>query len=236
MKTSKSRDQVAAAKQHFLQREYERCEPQLRRIAQENPHYADVYNMLGVIYHAWGRFADAVHAFEKALHVNAHYTEALLNLAVLYNDLGQYKEAKKLYTQLREHTAKRKGVKTIEPVLRGKLSNMHAEIGDIYFGLGLYENAIAEYARALELNPTYADILTKLGISQREQGALKDSVESLRRACKANGHYSNARVQLGLTYYVMGKTADAKKEWQAILDSDPTNPNAKMYLGLCAAK
>ncbi len=246
--TTEIKEWVTLGKKYFTQREYERAESYLRRVAKQNPKYADVQNMLGVIYHSEGRFSDSIHAFEQALAVNPNYTEALLNLAVLYNDLGQYKEARKLYDHLQKRKPATKPAKgkagkesagaaerEIEPVLRGKLSNLHAEVGDIYYGLGLYGPAIEEFARALTLNPTYVDIQTKLGQSQREHGELETSVKTLRDACKTNARYAQARVQLGVSLYAMGKLGEARKTWNETLTIDPENANAQMYLSLCEA-
>lgn len=231
---------IAVGKKFFRQRNYSQAEDFLRRVVRNNPKYADVQNMLGVIHHSQGRFSDAIAAFEQALTINPNYTEALLNLAVLFNDLGQYKDARKLYERLRRRPAttaakekKEKSPDDIEPVLRGKLSNMHAEVGDIYLGLGLYSHAIAEYERALALNPTYTDIVTKLGIAQRESGAVEASVKTLQSACKLNPKYVQAKIQLGVSLYTAGKERDAKKTWQDILKTDPENPSAQMYLSLC---
>jgi tetratricopeptide (TPR) repeat protein len=53
--------------------------------------------MLGVVYHAQGRFSDAEEAFETALRLNPRYTEAALNLSVTYNDRGKYDRAREVY-------------------------------------------------------------------------------------------------------------------------------------------
>lgn len=231
---------ILLGKKLYQQHDFDRAEDMLRRAARQNPNYADVQNMLGVIYHAAGRFGDAIKSFEAALKINPHYSEALLNLAVLYNDLGQYKSARTLYDRLRTRskTARANGKKPgkdreIEPILRGKLTNMHADIADIYFGLGLYAEAIAEYRQALGLSPMFADIQTKLGIALREHGDHPESVKILREACKPGTKYHHARVQLGVTLYAMGKTAEAKKAWNETLKNDPNNAAAKMYLSLC---
>ncbi len=244
MSTVTVKEWIVAGKKLFRQRNYQQAEDFLRRVVRHNPNYADVQNMLGVINHAQGRFSDAIASFERALSLNPNYTEAMLNLAVLYNDLGQYKEARKLYERLRKKspkgaktTAKVKGLgkspEDIEPVLRGKLSNLHSEIGDIYLGLGLYPHAMSEYERALDLNPTYTDIITKLGIAQRENGDLGESVKTLQSACKMNPKYLQAKIQLGVSLYTLGKEGDAKKAWKEILKTDPENPTAQMYLSLC---
>ncbi|MBI2341885.1 MAG: tetratricopeptide repeat protein, partial [Deltaproteobacteria bacterium] len=181
--------------------------------------------------HIEGKFDSAIELFQKSLKVNPRYTEAILNLAVLYNDLGKYKEAKKLYTHLRStQTVKHKH---IEPVLKGKLSNLHADIGDIYRNLGLFEYAIDEYKKALLLNPKYVDIKTRLGIAYRENKQLKESLLELTEAAKADPRYIDSRIQLGVTYYSLGKLNDAKKQWSGIVEKDPDNEYAKMYLTLC---
>lgn len=221
---------VTIAKQYFDKKEYHRAENYLRQVISRGVKYADVFNMLGVIEHIEGKFDSSINMFKKALKINPRYTEALLNLAVLYNDLGNYDEAKKLYSSL--HAGRSTKHKKIEPVLKGKLSNLHANIGDIYRSLGLYEYAVEEYNKALELNPEYVDIRTKLGIAYRENGDLKNSLAELRKVVKHDPKYIHARIQLGVTYYSMKKMTDAKIQWKEAVKRDPTNEYAQMYLRL----
>jgi len=224
---------LTIGKHHFDNKQYDDAEEYLKRVLEQNTRYADVLNMLGVISHSKGRFASAMDYFRQALDINPNYTEATLNLAVLYNDLGQYSDAKKLYGRLRTKTDV--GDTKIEPVLRGKLSNLHADIGDIYRSIGLYGYSVEEYQKALKLNPNYFDIRTKLGQVLREHGKLTDSMKELKGVLKAKATYSPALVQLGITYYAMDKILDAKKSWQRALEKDPNNDYARMYLRLCDA-
>lgn len=222
---------VTLGKQHFENKEYDRASKYLQKVISMNYKYADVYNMMGVIAHVGGRFASAIRYFQEALELNPTYTEAILNLAVLYNDLGQYDDAKKLYGELKSSSKKSSG--EIEPVLKGKLSNLHAEIGDIYRSVGLYNHAIEEYSKALKLNPNYFDIRTKLGQAFREEGKLDESVKELSAVIKLKKSYAPALVQLGLTYYTLDKLPNAKKSWKEALDAEPENKYAQMYLKLC---
>jgi tetratricopeptide (TPR) repeat protein len=224
---------VAAGKQCFEQKDYRSAEAYFRQVLDKTDRYADVLNMMGVIHHAEGRFSSAIDMFKRALAVNPRYTEAVMNLAVLFNDLGQYADARKLYDALRK--APRMRGQTMEPVLRGKLSNLHSQIGDIYRSAGAHKLAIEEYEKALALNPSYADIRTKLGQAFREDGQVGKAVSELKTALKTKAAYVPARIQLGLAYYATGKIADAKKEWKAALAKDPDNDYAKMYLRLIEA-
>lgn len=222
---------VELGKQCFENKDYTRAERYLRQVLNHNNHYADVHNMLGVICHIEGKFDSAIICFKEALKINPHYTEALLNLAVLYNDLGRYQDAKKLYTNL--HKKEDGSKQDIEPVLKGKLSNMHAEVGDVYRSIGLYKFAIEEYKKALTLNPTYVDIRTKLGVALREEGHFDTSLKELKQVAKEDPRYIMARIQMGVTFYSLKKLKEAKLEWQAVLKQDPENESAKMYLRLC---
>ena len=224
---------LVVGKQFFDNKQYTQAESHLRRALDKGARYADVLNMLGVISHVEGRFASSIEYFREAVKINPRYTEAILNLAVLYNDLGQYAEAKKLYNLLRGN--KTHGASKIEPVLRGKLSNLHADIGDIYRSIGLYSHASDEYLKALNLNPNYYDIRTKLGQALREKGLFPDSLKEFKTVIRSNKKYTPAIVQLGITYYVMGKTKDAIKSWKDALKSEPANEYALMYLRLCDA-
>jgi len=227
------REMLRIGKQHFDHKRYAEAEHFLRRVVEHNPRYADVFNMLGVISHVEGKFASAIDNFEKALRINPRYTEALLNLAVLYNDLGQYEKARALYSRLKGRRAS--STLAIEPVLRGKLSNLHADIGDIYRSIGLFNMAIEEYRKALSLNPTYVDIRTKLGQALRENGDSRESLAELKEVLKEKSAYSPALIQLGVTYYTMERTGEAKKAWKTALEREPGNEYATMYLRLCQA-
>ena len=203
---SATKELINLGKEYFDRKEYHLAEKYLEKALQENSKYADVHNLLGVINHIGGRFQAALDSFKKALVINPRYTEALLNLAVLYNDLGEYSKARNLYAQLKQNN-KRKA-HDIEPVLKGKLSNLHSEIGDIYRSISMFSYAVEEYKKALHLNPTYHDIRTKLGQALREQGKLKDSEKEFKSVIKANPKYNSARIQLGVTLYTMGKNPE----------------------------
>lgn len=227
------KEMITVGKQYFDNKEFSKAEQYLQDVLDQGAKYADVLNMLGVIAHVQGKFASAIDCFKKALDINPRYTEAILNLAVLYNDLGQYEEAKKLYGSLKRRTTKAFG--QIEPVLRGKLSNLHADIGDIYRSIGLHKYAIDEYKKALELNPDYFDIRTKLGQALREEGRLSDSLKEFKRVLDSDSSYCPALIQQGITLYTMNRTSEAKKSWNSALEKDADNKYAQMYLRLCSA-
>src|ERR1700733_4631626 len=87
-------------REHYQKREFEKAEALLRQVLDKNDRLADVHDMLGVVCHTRGNFAQAEHHFERALAINPSYTEAALNLAVTYNDRGKYEAAREVYAQI----------------------------------------------------------------------------------------------------------------------------------------
>lgn len=224
------RENLTRGREHYAVREYGKAEPFLAEIAEGNLEFADVYDMLGVIYHQQGRLNDAESMFRKALTLNPNYTEAALNLAVTYNDLGKYKEAKDIYA--RAMSVSKSAPKQLDPFARGKIANMHADVGSAYHDVGQYVDAIREYEKSLALCPAFHDIRTRLGVTLREMGSLVAAAREFERVRHDNPNYLPARVNLGLTYYTMGRRADALSEWQQILSLEPTNRSAAMYIAM----
>jgi tetratricopeptide (TPR) repeat protein len=204
----------------------------LAELARDHLPFADVYGMLGVIYHQKGRVKDAQKMLEEALRLNPGYTEAALNLAVTYNELGRYQEAKDVYQRM---MATRKSAPAdLDPYVRGKIANMHAEVGNAYDQAGLFEEAAREYERALDLCPSYLDIRTRLGSSYRAAGNLKAAERELKTVMGENPSLKGPRLQLGMTYYSAGQHGEARVEWERVLAMDPDNKVARLYLRLLA--
>jgi len=165
---------------------------------------------------------------EEALRLNPKYTEAALNLAVTYNDLGNYLEAKAVYQRATQTW--RKESRQLDPFAKGKIANMHAQIGGAYHELGLFSDAVREYERALALCPGFNDIRIKLGTTLRDMGDLEAAGREFSAIKKENPLFVPALLQLGLTYYGLGRHQEAAGEWEEAVRLDPENKSAKMYL------
>jgi tetratricopeptide (TPR) repeat protein len=122
------------------------------------------------------------------------------------------------------------GTNEIDPFIKGKLANEHLKIGTIYADLGLLDEAIDEYEKAIRLAPNFADIITRLGIALREMGRYDEAIKQFSHAKEVNAHFIPARVHLGLTYYSRGFYGLAEEEWQEALKIDPANTAVKTYL------
>lgn len=231
----KVREALATGRELYRQKDYVRAEVHLAQVVAAKVAYADVFNMLGVIYHDVGQFSRAQQCFEEAIKINPAYTEASLNLAVTYNDMGRYAEAKELYLGALT-TSTRPGVK-LDSFVMGKLANMYAEIAEVYASSGAFDEAAGEYRRALALRPTFIDIRLRLAQTLRDAGRAPDALRELNAILAQNPDYLPARLHQGLTLFSTGDSDGAIRELASLVEEHPAatskeGARAKLYLDM----
>jgi tetratricopeptide (TPR) repeat protein len=222
------RQLLLLGREHFQRGEYDKSEYLLRQVAAKFDRYADVHHMLGVIAHSNGDFARAESHFERAVELNPNYTEAQLSLMVTYNELGKYDDARALYSEVRARTNQT----PIDPFVKGRISNMHAELSQAYLDAGMVRQAVAELERAVKLSPDFADLRVKLGLLYRDTGELGLARANLEAARDKNPHFIQGRLALGTLLLGAGEHEAARREFEHVLDLDPNHKSASMYLRL----
>lgn len=224
------RQMLTLGKEYYAKHELATARQLLEQVAERSEAFADVFNMLGVIYHDAGQFSKAEEALKKALAVNPAYTEAALNLAILFNDIGKYDDATAVYTRALE--ASRRAPGDLDPHVAGKIANMHADVGDAYRAAGRLQEAVVEYRKGVALGPRFVDLRVKLAGALRDLGDNASAVDELLTALKEKPGYHPARNQLGLCLYAQGNVDAAVSAWNQVLDAEPHNLVAAMYLKL----
>lgn len=219
---------LSKGRDHYEAQEYRRAESCLLKVVEQEEGFADAWNMLGVIYYSKGQVSVAKEYFEKAVSINSRYTDAVLNLAVTYNENGHYTLAKQLIEELNIKDSSE--LKEIEPYARGKLANMHAELGRAYVELQYLDLAAKEYRMALDLCPDFVDIRTQFGQVLRDSGGLEDARDEFIKVKEEKPDYVPALMSLGMTYFLLGESMSAKNEWESVLSFDPDNKAADMYI------
>jgi tetratricopeptide (TPR) repeat protein len=215
------------AREHYERREFEKSESLLRQILDATERFADVHNMLGVAAHERRDYAEAEARFRRSLEINPNYTEAALNLAVTYNDLGKYDLARQVHERA---TATQRPDDGLDPFVKGKIANMHAEVGQAYIDAGVIRDAIPEFEKAVNLCPTFADLRWKLGQLYKELGDGSRARVQFEAAKQANPKYANARVSLAVLMIAAGEKKEAEVELTEVLAIDPEHKTAQMYL------
>jgi tetratricopeptide (TPR) repeat protein len=220
-----------AAQECFDDQRFDEAERLFLKLLERNAKgYADVFNRLGLICSQKGLYERAAQYFEKALGINPKYTDAALNLVVTYNELRKFDQAEKVFH--RAASVVRSEPASLDPYIKGKLANEHGKLGDAYYDLGRYDDALDEYRKATALRPNFTDILTKIGITLREKGNLDLAVDAFARAKEAGPKYVPAYLHLGITYYTKGRRDLALQEWKTAQNIDPSNRAVQVYINL----
>jgi len=221
---------LSLGREHYEKREFDKAEHYLKQVQERDGggRYADVYNMMGVIHHDRGRFEEAQGCFEEALAINPNYTEAALNLAVTYNDLGRYDEAKKIYKAALSRGEEAPG--QLDPFVKGKIANLHAEVAQAYVDAGMPNDALHELRKAILLCPTFADLRVRLASLYRQIGDQDAAKFELEEAIAAKPHYVPAYVALGVVLLAVNDKDGAIARWKEAIAIDPENKAAAMYL------
>jgi tetratricopeptide (TPR) repeat protein len=227
MKAEKDlQSQIQLGKNLAKAKNYDRAEEIFLKILKQHK-LADVYNALGLIFADQGKFNFAEIAFKQALKINPQYMEAALNLSVVYNNLGERKKSQEIYRMLKRYGAKSRG--SMDFLLMSKISNMHAEIGDLYHSVGEYKLAIQEYEKAVDLCPNYIDIQTKLGSAYREAGNSAKALKIFAKTKSKAGKFAPYWIALGVTYYAKNNQREAAKAWKKAIKLEPRNKIAMAY-------
>lgn len=96
---------------------------------------------------------------------------------------------------------------------------------------GKIDEAVAEWRRALALDPADAKARTNLGALLLRQGQVPAAEAEFRRALQAKPDSVEARNNLGLVLLQTGRPADAAREFEQSLQLDPTSMEALVNLG-----
>jgi tetratricopeptide (TPR) repeat protein len=224
------RERLAQARAHARRGELSQAEALYVGVLAEQPGFADVHNELGLLFHEQGQFERAEAEFRRALEVNPRYTEAALHLAIVQNDVGQYDEARAAYSQVADLA--RSGAQGLDPLVAGKIANLHADVGDAYVAAGLPKRAVAAYREALTLGPAFHDIRLKVAQVLQDAGDGAEAIHELEQVVAAAPDLLAAQVALGLARFSTGDKPGAIATWRAVLVKAPADKRAAMYLRL----
>lgn len=97
---------------------------------------------------------------------------------------------------------------------------------------GAWDEAEADFLRALELEPDQADVLNYLGYSWLDRGEhIERAVEMIREAVRQRPDDGYIVDSLGWGYYLLGRYEDAVRELERAVELRPQDPTINDHLG-----
>ena len=110
-------------------------------------------------------------------------------------------------------------------------SDMHNNLGYIYYGRGDLEGAKREWRRALEIAPQSTIASDNLSLVYMDEGQYDEAVGTLLRKIQVEPDDTDAHINLGMTYARMGQRQSAESEFLAAISYSPLNLRAHSQLG-----
>ena len=93
-------------------------------------------------------------------------------------------------------------------------------------GLGRTEDAASAFKRVTELNPTYADGFSNLGVTLQEQGKLDEAIAACNKALSIKPDYADAHYNMGIALQAQGKLDEAIAAYNKALSIKPDYADA----------
>lgn len=96
------------------------------------------------------------------------------------------------------------------------------QLGNAYFGMERYQDAINAYEKALEIVPNDVSVITDTGVSLRRMGKGEQAAEYFRKALEIEPDHELAMFNLGIVLRDDLKDTDAAIEiWKKFLEKNP---------------
>ncbi len=136
-------------------------------------------------------------------------------------------------------SAARESLKVVEDAISHKIKKetaVHIFKGTVYGNKGMQDEEVAEYNKAIELNPGYSRVYNNRGIVYHEKGLYDLSIADFNKAIKLNPKYVEAYYNRGVAYDDKGRYDIAIADYSRALELDPRYSDAYYNRGVVYAK
>ncbi len=227
-----------------------------------DPHQAQVYVLLGIVYHETGKVERAIEEFERARELQPASDDPYRWLGRCYMQKGEMAQAISyfekaievrpgywdnynalgigyyLFGRYRDAAEQFRRVIAIQP------DNYHGydKLGSMYSALGMYEDALVMHERAIEIYPN-PESYSNLGTAYFYLGRYEEAKQAYRAAIGLSPHDNILYRNLGDAYLRVGKAREAGEQYeqagkllQSRLAINPDDAESLGDLAICHAK
>ncbi|PYU59046.1 MAG: hypothetical protein DMG55_14550 [Acidobacteria bacterium] len=205
---------------YLRQGEFQKGVDTVRTLLSQEPMHAQARQLLGKLYFSMNRFDAAALELQEARRLAPEDSETGVTLAFTYLRQQQLEKAQKIFAELLQR--------------HGESSQIHIMFGAAYRETEYVSQAVAEFKRAVALNPSYPRLhyyMALAYLSQEGSHAIPQALAELTDEIRRHpGEYS-AHYLAGLIYVQERKLEEALPYLEKAAILEPENPDAALYLG-----
>ena len=207
-----------------------------------DPESAGVYNNRGVASESQGEYEKAIVDYTKVIELDPEKFFGYYNRGLAYDALGEYESAIADYTKVLELAPdnaiaynKREGAiksqnEKEKALAIEKYNNINdfapVDVNDYYYrgnfyeALGEYENAIADYTKAIELDLENASAYSNRGNAYKNLGKYQEAITDFTKLIELNPKNSWAYHNRGYSYDALGEHEKAEADYAKAIELD----------------
>jgi tetratricopeptide (TPR) repeat protein len=192
----------------------------LRKLADQEPESFDANHRLGTLLVGSGKAGEALPYLERAAHVKPGNYENSYELAVAYASSGQYERARTDAGALLaapNNSAQRR-------------ADVHQLLGDVEEKLGNPLDAVREYQRAAELDPSEPNLFD-WGADLLLHRAIEPAVEVFTKGNRLFPRSVRMLIGLGVAWYARGAYEQAAQRLCEASDLNPDDTAPYLFMG-----
>jgi tetratricopeptide (TPR) repeat protein len=212
-----------------------RAEESLRKAVEHEPWNFEAYRRLGQLLVEGGKAGEALPYLEQAFHLNPGDYENTYELALAYDDAGQYEHAR---TQIRallamqDKAGQERARQDFPSQNKGRQEQAELDhlLGDVEEKLGDPLEAVREYQRAAELDPSEPNLFD-WGTDLLMHRAFEPAIEVFTKGNRSFPRSARMLAGLGVAWYARGSYDQAAQRLCEASDLNPDDPEPYLFMG-----
>jgi tetratricopeptide (TPR) repeat protein len=202
---------------------------------------SEAYNNLGVLYYSRKTFGEAERQFRRALEQNPDSSTAKSNLRAARHARENGRRARDLAAEfekerpllVEQRLDDQLSARILIPQKDLEQANLHDKRGDSFLARKMFEDAIIEYQKALEIDRYNASIVNRLGLAYHQSQKLREAEQQYRDALRLNPVFIEALNNLGTVEYTNKRYNQALEQYNKALKIRPESPTILQNVGAC---
>jgi serine/threonine-protein kinase len=167
----------------------------------------------------------AIAEFQRAVAVDQNYAPAYAAMGLAYNTGFQWKNRDKVWVDKAKSACDR--ALSLTP----QLAEGHTCLGNVFLSTGLYEDAVREFQRSLDLDHNSDESLGSLAAAYQKLGDMSAAEDAYRKAISLRPNYWGVYSKFGRFYFVQARYAEAAEMFRKTIQLAPLNYGGYSNLG-----